>query len=586
MGLWARLNRATPLDPELEQAFARETTELNHKRLRLLSPIMVTLHALHAIFFYIPAAKRATLSADVVRWRDSLVVTHSLMVPFAVLLLILSYRARDDGSWRWLGPITGIVYLQHGSLVAGIDQIVAANVSVYIGYCFGIAVVLALTPRVILVGYIAGAFTLVVCLWIYQRSPSARLSNIPTCTTLTVVSIAFAWFMYGARRREFAQRATIDRQRHELAALNANLSQRVQEQVAEITARAVEVDRLNVQLSAQVRARSAELSLALGKLASQRSADGSLPPGLVLANRFAVAERLGRGGMGVVYAGIDRSTDARVAIKVIQASSSDQLDAMRRFIREVGVAATVAHPAVVRMLHLDVSDDGLLFQVQELVDGETLTGHCGRRWRPGEAARLVAMLCDALAAAHKEGVVHRDVKPDNVMLTAAAPGMKLLDFGIAKLIDALSQPSEHTGMRMIIGTPGYMAPEQAGGNSAITDRADVYAVGVILFQLLAARLPGDGETAAAIVAAEPGLPSELMSVVARCLQEAPAARPAAAEIAAELGRYADAERAPTLETVVRNALMDPSTRSALEVQVTTPARRGTTPPGAPFDPPR
>src|SRR5438874_6688261 len=110
MGLWARLSRATPLDDALERAFARETIELNHRRLRLLSPIMVTLHTLHAIFFYIPEAKRATLSADVVRWRDSLVVTHSLMVPFAVLLLVLSYRPRDDGTWKWLGPITAVVY--------------------------------------------------------------------------------------------------------------------------------------------------------------------------------------------------------------------------------------------------------------------------------------------------------------------------------------------------------------------------------------------------------------------------------------------------------------------------------------------
>jgi hypothetical protein len=574
MGLLSRLRNATPLDATLEALFARETTELNRRRLRLLSPIMVTLHVLHVIFFYVTPAHRATLSADVLRWRDALVLTHSLMVPYAVMLLVVVYRTRNERLVRWLGPVTAILYLQHGSLVAGIDQIVAANVSVYIGYCFGIAVVLALTPRVILVGYSAGAATLVVCLWIFQRSASARLSNIPTCTTLTVVSIAFAWFMYGSRRRELWQRVTIDRQRDELAALNQTLSQRVQEQVAEIMERAAEVDRLNVQLSAQVRARSSELSLALGKLASQRNADGSLPPGLVLANRFAVAERIGRGGMGVVYAGIDRSTSARVAIKVIQANSSDQLDAMRRFIREVGVAAAVAHPAVVRMLHVDVSDDGLLFQVQELVDGETLTGHTARRWPPADAARLVATLCDALAAAHHEGVVHRDVKPDNVMLTSQAPGMKLLDFGIAKLVDALAQPSETTSVRMVIGTPGYMAPEQAGGTGELSDRADVYAVGVMLFQLLTARLPLDKQTAAAIVADGAPLPPELTGIVERCMQEAPAGRPTAAAVAAELTAFADAGKAPSLHTLVRNALMDPATRSALEVQLTTPNRRG------------
>src|SRR5260370_9323566 len=119
MGLWARLNRGTPLDDALEQAFAHETTELNHRRMRLLSPIMVTLHALHALFFYVTDAKRATLTADVVRWRDALTLTHALMVPFALGLLILSYRARDDGTWKWLAPIPAAPYLHHGSLWAG-----------------------------------------------------------------------------------------------------------------------------------------------------------------------------------------------------------------------------------------------------------------------------------------------------------------------------------------------------------------------------------------------------------------------------------------------------------------------------------
>ncbi|MDB4964433.1 MAG: serine/threonine protein kinase [Myxococcales bacterium] len=574
MGLLSRLGSSLRLDAALEAAFARETAELNRRRLRMLSPIMVTLHVLHVAFFYIRDASRAALSVDVQRWRDALTVAHSVMIPLAVTLLVLSYRKTDQRIFAWLAPITAILYLQHGALVAGIDQIVAANVSVYIGYCFGIAVVLALTPPVIVVGYTASAATLVAALWIFQRSPSARLSHLPTCTTLTVVSIAFAWLMYNSRRKELWQRSTIDRQRDELTALNDNLSHRVQEQVAEIMTRAAEVDRLNVQLSAQVRARSSELSLALGKLASQRNADGSLPLGLVLANRFAVAERLGRGGMGVVYAGVDRSTGARVAIKVIQASSSDQLDSMRRFIREVGVAATVAHPAVVRMLHVDVSDDGLLFQVQELVAGETLTGHAGRPWPPAEAARLAAVLCEALAAAHLKGVVHRDVKPDNMMLTVQTPGLKLLDFGIAKLGDALSQASEHTAVRMVIGTPGYMAPEQAGGRSDVTDRADVYAVGVILFQLLSGRLPVDNENAAAVAGAEPGLPPELMALIGRCLEEVAAARPSAHEVAAELARFADRAAAPSLETLARNALMDPTTRSALEVQLTTPNRRG------------
>src|SRR5262249_182943 len=183
------------------------------------------------------------------------------------------------------------------------------------------------------------------------------------------------------------------------------------------------------------------------------------------------------GGMGAVYSGLDQSTGVRVAIKVIQATSSGQLEAMRRFITEAGATATVNHPAVVRMLHVDVSDDGLLFQIQELVEGKTLTQKLGKPWAPADAARLVSVLCHALAAAHAQGVVHRDVKPDNVMLTANAPGLKLLDFGIAKLYDAVSQGEDATRTGIVLGTPSYMAPEQVGAGGDITDRTDVYSVG-------------------------------------------------------------------------------------------------------------
>src|SRR5205823_9953731 len=133
-----------------------------------------------------------------------------------------------------------------------------------------------------------------------------------------------------------------------------SLERRVAEQVA--------------QLQSQVVARSGELSLALARIARHRESDTTLARGAVLGGRFVVDEIVGEGGMGAVYAGVDRSSGARVAIKVIQATSSRQLDALRRFIREAGATATVNHPAVVRMLHVDVSDDGMLYQVQELVE--------------------------------------------------------------------------------------------------------------------------------------------------------------------------------------------------------------------------
>jgi serine/threonine-protein kinase len=522
----------------LDEAFARETAETTRSRLRVLAPLMAVLHILHVWHFWTPPALAATLSPDVLRWRTDLVLAHLAMLPFIVPVAYLANRSHNQRLFRWLGPAMALAYLLHGAFVAGVDQLVAANISVYIGYCFGVAVVTPLGLGEALFAYAAGGTTLVATMLALQRSTAALQENLPTAGSLTAVSIVLSWLLTRNRRRAFEQRTTIDEQREQLSALNASLEQRVEEQVAEIVKRAEEVDRLNAQLQAQVRERSGELSMALARLAQERSlkGDGSLQLGATLGGRFEVEHRIGRGGMGTVYAGVDRSTGARVAIKVIQASSIDQLDAMRRFIREVGAAATVSHPAVVRMLHLDVTADGLLFQVQELVDGEPLVEHVASPWRPADAARLVAVLCDALAVAHANGVVHRDVKPDNLMLTTAQPGIKLLDFGIAKLYDAVSS-SGATEVRVVVGTPGYMAPEQAAGELEVTDRADVYAAGVLLHQLVTGKLP----SAAAVAA-----PAPLATLIESCLHREASARPDAASLARQLHRFADQDGARPL----------------------------------------
>jgi hypothetical protein len=523
----------------LDDAFARETSDINRRRMRVLAPLMVLLHVAHILHFRVPPSLQSSLSPEVLRWRSWLVLAHGAMLPFLLVACALLFFTRRPRLTQWLGPATAFAYLQHGALVAGIDQIVAANISVYVGYCYGVAVGLALSPRVTLPAYLAGGTTLILSLRFFSSSPSALQTNLPTSVTLTVVSIVLAWLLHANRRQAFAQRTTIQEQREELRALNAGLEQRVSAQVAEIVERAREVERLNTQLQAQVRERSSELSLALARLARERGSDGSLQPGTILAGRFAVDERIGRGGMGTVYAGKDRSTGAPVAIKIIQASSTDQLAAMRRFIGEAGAAATVRHPAVVRMLHVDVSDDGLLFQVQELVEGTTLAQRIDRAWSPANSARLVAVLCDALAAAHAQGIVHRDVKPDNLMLTAKAPGLKLLDFGISKLYDAVSR-SDGTAARMVVGTPGYMAPEQAAGEAEVSDRADVYAAGVILFQLMHGTIPSADRACGS---------APLGRIIEQCLQSDARARPTAAALARELQTFADAEAAPPLEQI-------------------------------------
>ena len=467
-------------------------------------------------------------------------------------------------AFRFLAPAAVLTYLVHGAITAGVDQLstTVTGVAPFIAYCLFMAVFVTLRPRVALLLYGVAAAAFFVALSVAQPSPSVRLALMPNGGSIVVVSLILSWILYAARRRDFGQRVTIEHQGASLAALNAGLEQRVAEQVSEIVKRAEEVERLNAQLQAQVRARSSELSMALAKLAQDRETDGSLRRGVVLGDRFEVGDILGQGGMGVVYAGIDRTTSGRVAIKVIQASSSQQLAALRRFLREAKAGASVAHPAIVKVLHVDVSDDGMFFQVQELVEGRGL--HSGEPADPGLVARFGAALCDALAAAHDHGIVHRDIKPSNILLTKTAPGLKLLDFGIAKLYEDGKSAAERDGTHsgVILGTPAFMSPEQVEGLKGVTAASDVYAVGLVLFVLLTGKHPFEEErTLHGLVfshlcvpapdarSLHESVPGPFAELVARCLEKDPVLRPSARALGLELTALADERRVPPLEAL-------------------------------------
>jgi len=546
------------LEPGLEEPFEDEIAAQNRRRLLVVAAPVLLMHVVHVVLYRTTDAQRLVLRPEVARWGDAVALVHAITFVITAGMTVALLRWGKSRAGRWFAPICVLTYLVHGAVIAGVDQIsTASGVAPFIGFCLFMGVVITLRPAIALGAYAVAAVVFVEAILRMQPSPTLRTALLPNGLSIVLVSLVMSWMLYASRRREFAGQATIQKQRKVLAELNAGLERRVQEQVSEIVTRATEVDQLNAQLQAQVRERSTELSMALAKLAEQRDGGGRLRPGLVLGGRFEIAELLGEGGMGAVYAGVDRTTRSRVAIKIVQARSSVQLDALHRFLREATAAATVAHPAIVRVLHVDVSEDGMLFQAQELVKGVTLQSVLeeGKAWEPGRGARLGSVLCEALAAAHARGIIHRDVKPSNVMLTPEPPGLKLLDFGIAKLYDRPRGPDQRTetGTGSILGTPAYMAPEQVEGTKELTAAVDVYAVGLVLFVLLAGRHPFDEKTPWGIAYSHmcvdapdlrtlsPAIPAALSAIVGECLRKEPEGRPTAADLAKRLRPFAGVE---------------------------------------------
>ncbi|MBX3275125.1 MAG: serine/threonine protein kinase [Sandaracinaceae bacterium] len=213
--------------------------------------------------------------------------------------------------------------------------------------------------------------------------------------------------------------------------------------------------------------------------------------GRVLADRYRLDRILGRGGMGVVYAGVHTWTERPVAVKVLRADRVGSPELLARFFQEARTAATLRHPNVIDVLDMGEDEDRTAFLVMELLEGENLEERLARAGRLSaeDALALLLPVIDALALAHERGIIHRDLKPENVFLSAAHDGRvvpKLLDFGIAKLLEGSSVQTQTGSM---LGTPGYMAPEQMRGVGALTPAADVWSMGVILFRALAGRLP-------------------------------------------------------------------------------------------------
>jgi eukaryotic-like serine/threonine-protein kinase len=231
---------------------------------------------------------------------------------------------------------------------------------------------------------------------------------------------------------------------------------------------------------------------------SSANAPRSLP-GTVLSRRWRVARKLGEGGMGEVFAAdvVDPSAPPgsapqRVALKVLRQEFVGDGHVRSRFIDEARTSIRLVHPNIARVFECATADDGTPFLVMELLEGVPLGAytHNGGRVPVAQAVPILQGILAGLAAAHAMGVVHRDLKPDNVMLTRDASGaftVKVLDFGIAKVMDVLGGVSFRTRTGALLGTPAFMSPEQARSARDVDQRADLWSAGVLLYEMLTGR---------------------------------------------------------------------------------------------------
>ncbi len=256
-----------------------------------------------------------------------------------------------------------------------------------------------------------------------------------------------------------------------------------------------------------------------------------------LGTSYTVEGEIGRGGMGVVYNARDERLKRRVAIKVLPPELAFQEGIRTRFLREAETAARLSHPNIVPIHAVGEGPDGIVYFVMAYVDGEPLSARLKRRGRlpAEEVRRILSETADALSAAHAVGIIHRDVKPDNILLEGSRGRVVVTDFGIAKALSSATGGTL-TATGVAIGTPHFMSPEQAAGDREIDGRSDIYSLGVVGYQMLVGELPFRAPTVPGILMkhiAEPApmimekradCPEDLAACVMRCLEKEPESR--------------------------------------------------------------
>ncbi len=287
---------------------------------------------------------------------------------------------------------------------------------------------------------------------------------------------------------------------------------------------------------------------------------GNLKPGTKLGTRYEIVQMLGQGGMGAVYKAMDLEIGRMVALKVIKPELALNEEILQRFKQELILARRITHKSVIRIFDLGEAD-GVKFITMEFIEGKDLKSVVTEKGRLSfeECADIVSQICTALEAAHAEGVVHRDLKPQNVMVDKSGRVI-VMDFGIARTME----PGSMTQTGALLGTPDYMSPEQVMGEH-VDPRSDLFTLGVIFYELLVGQLPYKADTVSAAmykrtketsltpIEVDPTVPPVLSDIAAKCLLLDPQARyQTAAEIQQDIEawRGGSTKRIPLPEPVV------------------------------------
>jgi serine/threonine protein kinase len=287
------------------------------------------------------------------------------------------------------------------------------------------------------------------------------------------------------------------------------------------------------------------------KTASKADASADIGPGVTLEDKYLLVESLGSGNFGVVYKATHLDLKQDVAVKILHTNGGTSPEALARFRREGVSTCRVKHPNAVSVLDFGMTSSGTAYLVMELLDGCSLDVLLGedQRLDVERCAEILRPICDVLADIHNAGLVHRDIKPANVFVHRGRSGelVKVLDFGIAKLVGDASSEEGLTVEGGIIGTPSYMAPERFE-EKPYDGRADIYSVGVMLYRMLGGRLPFLGKELMAVAMQHlreippplselnPAVSSEVASVVAEAMSKDFTERPGAAELLKRFGR--------------------------------------------------